>query len=304
MSENKDSQSKPWDITALPNWGRHWVEEVSVDALDRHSFQKYIAAWKPVVVRGACRSWPAVSRWADRNYLHSNWGATQVPIWTKPNPQMSGGAEVERVRKEAWHAGTFAEILGDVAGFPDMSVRFFPLQDSPLSSMSADLGIDPLTVGFPPPRMYSRLRLFAYRGGVSLWHAHPTDEHFTYQIVGKKRFALLGPHESHPIARITNRELYSFGVDGRKYPEYSTMAPSCCELGAGDAIYIPPMWWHTVQPSDYEFGATVASTWASRIGTHLRHLHHWVRPAFRPVLAVGAKRIPVALRSLLRSSKN
>lgn len=293
--------SSPWEVTSLPNWGRHQVDEVMIETLDQASFlANYVNHWRPVVVRGACSSWPAVARWRDIEYLRRSWGAAEVPIWTRPNPQMGRGRNVERIRQEAWYPGHFADILEDDPSHPDMSVRFYPLEKSILQGMGADLGLESFTAGLPKPRMYPRLRLFAYRGGVSLWHSHPTDEHLTYQVVGKKRFALLGPEFAGPIARVTSRELYSFSVDVRKYPEYLTMTPLCCELNAGDAIYIPPFWWHTVQPSDLLFGATVATTWASRISTHVRHLHHIARPAFRPLVTLGVQRIPTTIGSALK----
>jgi hypothetical protein len=35
------------------------------------------------------------------------------------------------------------------------------------------------------------------------------------------------------------------------------------ELDAGDALYIPPLWWHGVIPTTQSFGATTAVTWRS-----------------------------------------
>jgi hypothetical protein len=256
----------PWDIRTLPNWARAPVPQINASDLTREQFfASYVAAWRPVVIKGACQHWAAVTKWRDSDYLRQRWGDAPIPIHVRPKPLMTK-------HPDAKVKGTLRDLLEDDPSEPDRSLRHWPIEEgAPLGSMLSDLGGSRLVDGTPPPRRYPRRRLFLYRGGISLWHFHVTDEHLTYQLVGSKRFALLGPDQDAKIRRPVTRELYSLDVDPQKYPEYFSMVPLSCELEAGDAVYIPPVWWHTVQPVDKELGVTFSFTWASSLGAYARH---------------------------------
>lgn len=132
-----------------------------------------------------------------------------------------------------------------------------------MDSMAEDIDDNWLYESTPPSCMYPKRRVFIYKGCVSLWHKHPLDDHLTYQIRGSKDFVLLDPTQSERINDINRNELYSFGFDIDKYPKWRGIRPISARLNAGDAIYIPPLWWHTVVPVDQQLGVTLASTWGS-----------------------------------------
>jgi hypothetical protein len=270
----------PWNLTGLPNWGRESAAEVAARDLTRDEFlATYVARWRPVVIRGACRHWPAVAKWRDREYLRQRWGDAPIPIHVRAKPLMTRHPDARRSFRDGVISGTLRDLLEDDPSEPDRSLRYWPLREGgPLAGMLDDLEADRLVADQPPPRLYARRRLFLYRGGISVWHLHGTDEHLTYQLVGTKRFALVSPDQHVKIARAATTELYSLDATPRDYPEYFSMVPLSCELQAGDAIYIPPLWWHTVQPIDKELGATLAFTWGTPL---LAYARNWRRA--RPV---------------------
>jgi quercetin dioxygenase-like cupin family protein len=152
------------------------------------------------------------------------------------------------------------------------SVRSYALGDgSDLDTMIEDLGDGWLYQSSRKPLIYPQRRLFIYKGGCSQWHKHPLDDHLTFQIRGAKDFVLLSPDQSHKIREIWNNELHSFLVDPMKYPKWRSIRPISARLGAGDAIYIPPRWWHTVVPVDQLLGITLASVWGSSGKAILMH---------------------------------
>ncbi len=262
-----------WDIRTLPNWARAAVPQVSASDLTRDEFfARHVARWHPVVIKGACQHWSAVEKWRHPDYLRQRWGDTPIPIHVRTKPLMTKHPDAEAHVRNGRINGKLSDLLEDDPTQPDRSLRHWPLEEgAPLATMLGDVGGDRLVADTPPPRRYPRRRLFLYRGGISLWHFHVTDEHLTYQLVGTKRFALLGPDQDAKIRRSVTRELYSLDADPQEYPEYFSMVPLSCELQAGDAIYIPPVWWHTVQPVDKELGATFSFTWATSLAAYARH---------------------------------
>jgi Cupin-like domain len=279
------SSHYPWDIRTLPNWARVPVPEVDASKLTRDQFfADYVARWQPVVVKGACRHWIAVEKWRHPDYLRQRWGDTPVPIHLRAKPLMSKHPDAQAHIRKGRISGKFSDLLDDDPSEPDRSLRHWPIEEgAPLGTMLSDLGSDRLVADTPPPRRYPRRRLLLYRGGISLWHFHGTDEHLTYQLVGTKRFALLGPDQDAKVRRSATRELYSLDADPARYPEYFSMVPLSCEVQAGDAIYLPPVWWHTVQPVDKELGATFAFTWATSLAAYARNLRS-VKPALLTLL--------------------
>ncbi len=114
-----------------------------------------------------------------------------------------------------------------------------------------------------PGRIYAKRRVFIHKGSMTPWHNHLLDDHMTFQVRGHKDFAMLPITDSHLIADVHAKEMYSFNVDLDKYPQYARIAPLCARLQPGDAIYIPPGWWHLAVAPYQDMGITIASTWGS-----------------------------------------
>jgi quercetin dioxygenase-like cupin family protein len=266
LSESKESgmhqtmDERLWQVSDIPNWGKRWLDEVDYATIDHTSFfRDYADRWRPVVLRGACREWPAHEKWTDE-YLQQTWGDAKVDIYTAPNPQ-GGHPDRQAVSDAAHRSGTLRELIQ--TSEKNWSVRGVTLgSGSPLESMQYDLRDEWLSAKATPV-MYAGRRLFIHRGGISPWHPHPHDEHLTFQVKGEKDFVFLSPDQTRLIQRMNENELYSFNVDTRRYPEWLRISPICARLYAGDSVYIPPGWWHTAVAVDQKLGVTLASTWGS-----------------------------------------
>lgn len=249
-----------WDIATMPNWGRAWAPEVAADALDRVDFfASYVAKWRPLVVRGLCRHWPAIERWREDNYLWDRWGDLEVPADVASHAVRKDRVKMklrEALREDAPAQYRVASLILSEVG-PVVS----EIADN---SMATDFGSDRLIDDTPLPVMYPRQRLFLYRAGITHWHYHPADETITYQLLGKKRFALVDSRQTKAIVRAASDNLLPAKEGTDRYPEYANVMPLCAELDPGDAIYIPPLSWHAVQPPSRGLGATLAVTWKSR----------------------------------------
>jgi len=102
--------------------------------------------------------------------------------------------------------------------------------------------------------LIQRFYLFAGLGG-TLYHCHyDLQPNLHVQLTGRKRFIIFPPEDW--------RHLYPFPVhhdldrrsmvdldrpDTSQYPMWSGAHGAVVELNPGDALYIPPYWWHHVQ---------------------------------------------------------
>jgi hypothetical protein len=235
------------------------VPVLHASALTESAFKgEYVANSRPCVIKGAVSHWPAARKWHDREYLKRICGSQPVPFWPHENhvtrQRIAPGvtsmpfadaidrlhdAEREEVGAIGCVPGT-AEMAADLSGF-----SFFT---------EGDLGFS-----YPP------FRFFIFRNAGSSWHYHSFDETLMCQVIGTKRIGLLQVENSHrkAIGRIFSQEDYyedpsAFDeLAGEKLPWFSA------DLDAGDALYIPPWWWHGVIVTSDGLGVTTPVSWRS-----------------------------------------
>ena len=139
--------------------------------------------------------------------------------------------------------------------------------DTPLSGLESDIG----QFDFLPRRRntnsYAPLRAFLHGISYTDWHYHKDDETLMCQFGRSKVVHLLPPdqHTWDVFYEIGSRELRYGDADPAKYPGLATLKPRIAEVHPGDALYIPPNWWHAVacqEPSD-RLGITLAYCWGS-----------------------------------------
>jgi len=102
--------------------------------------------------------------------------------------------------------------------------------------------------------LIQRFYLFAGLGG-TLYHCHyDLQPNLHVQLTGRKRFILFPPDEwvnlypfpvHHDLDRRAMVDLDS--PDSCRFPNWVKARGYHVELGPGDALYIPPYWWHHVQ---------------------------------------------------------
>lgn len=102
--------------------------------------------------------------------------------------------------------------------------------------------------------LVQRFYLFAGLGG-TLYHCHfDLQPNLHVQLTGRKRFILFPPEAwphlypfpvHHDLDRRSMVDLDS--PDGSRFPSWRGARGFEVELGPGDALYIPPYWWHHVQ---------------------------------------------------------
>eukprot|EP00913_Durusdinium_trenchii_P031948 g29922.t1 len=102
--------------------------------------------------------------------------------------------------------------------------------------------------------LVQRFYLFAGLGG-TLYHCHyDLQPNLHVQLTGKKRFILFPPDDwrhlypfpvHHDLDRRSMVDLD--GPDDQRFPNWREASGCLVELEPGEALYIPPYWWHHVQ---------------------------------------------------------
>jgi len=102
--------------------------------------------------------------------------------------------------------------------------------------------------------LVQRFYLFAGLGG-TLYHCHyDLQPNLHVQLTGRKRFILFPPEDwkhlypfpvHHDLDRRSMVDLDA--PDDVRFPQWSGASGYIVELEAGEALYIPPYWWHHVQ---------------------------------------------------------
>jgi hypothetical protein len=236
------------------------LAERSAGSLSQDEFlSDYVANSRPVVIRQAVAHWPGRTKWRDKDYLKRKSG--HHPVFAFPHENLNALASNEIGKREL----SFADAI-DFLHAPETEMGFvgtaMPIELLP------DVGDFRFFSGPTDPSFfYHDLRYFLFRNAGSTWHYHPLDETLMCQVIGRKRVGLLHTlsPRPHTIRNLFVRETYY--TDPTAFDEFDDSGYTWFEatLDEGDALYIPPLWWHGVVALGRDFGVTAPVTWRSPV---------------------------------------
>ena len=251
---------------------------VLANELNEKDFNKnWVIPNKPCLIKGAVKKWPAVQKFKSKDYWLSVCDNFEIKVYPHMNHNVW---DVQKVDSE------------DIS-FHEAIERLFNNEDYILSIPSERITSDnhfsellketldfSFLSGSIKPRMYDQRRFFMYRRASTAWHYHNIDETLMCQISGAKKVALLSPSIPNPkeVMKFLNNERY---LNGESLKNFMDLKPMVVNVQEGDALYIPPYWFHTVVPDDGEVGFTYAYCWKSPLHKFGDFSNFFVRQLYR-----------------------
>jgi hypothetical protein len=221
-------------------------------------YRDFISNSQPCVIRGAIRHWPAMQKWRDKDYLKRLSGHHKVAYFPHENFLVTHRMEAgKRMMSFAEGLDLLHSEATQVAslGFPEE-----------LSEMLPDMGGFSFLGDRKPPILYHPIvRHFIYRNAGTTWHYHPVDETLMCQVIGSKKIGLLSAVTRYQKAIHSVFFQEDYYDDPAKMDRFARadLRWHSARLDEGDALYIPPLWWHGVVPATPSFGLTTVTAWRS-----------------------------------------
>lgn len=227
----------------------------------------------PVVIKGLLSGWPAVSAQgldSMERYLSGFW--IDRPVVAYVGSASIGG------RFSYDESLTGFNFKGGSAALPAVFERIREQGSAP-SAMSIYVGSTPVDGWLPGFRAANDIEVPAPDPLVSFWLGNQTriSAHYDYPdnvacvVAGKRKFTLFPPEQISnlyvgPIDKTPSGQAISLvdfaEPDFEKFPRFSEalQAGQRAECEAGDAIFIPSLWWHHVE-SLSEFNMLINYWW-------------------------------------------
>jgi hypothetical protein len=263
---------------------------VDASVLTQEMFQRqFLNKHIPVVIRGAARHWPATQRWREPGYLDALCGDVEVKMSRVFNAAMAQDYKLEPMK--------LRDCFAQLRASPDDATYSIPATAVP-EQWVKDLGEYTFLGGLDKkPRMYPRDRIFIYRNASTEWHYHPFDETITTQLAGSKRFSLfrLTADNWLPNSALIESKAHHRPDGARAFPADRPLLKYEGVLDAGDAVYIPPFWWHGVDPADTGIGYTLAHCFRTPVARLAAWKDPVTRRVFRQIAARNKPAVPMAL---------
>lgn len=234
-------------------------------------------ATEPVLVRGLAAQWPAVqaareSAGAADAYLRRFWRDASVGAWTGP-PEIEGRFFYD----DSFTGFNFSRELLKLGAVLDALAT----QAHAVAPPALYVGSTTVDTCLPGFRAENDLGFGAIDPLMSLWLGNRTrvaahqdvPDNLACVVAGRRRFTLfppdslpdlyIGPLDFTPAGQaislvdITNPDL-------QRFPRYAAAAQRAqvAELGPGDAIFIPSLWWHHVEALE-SFNLLINYWWRS-----------------------------------------
>ena len=236
------------------------LEGCTLDAIPGWVYQ----AETPLMLKGLVRDWPAVqlndgTLSSLRKYLSGFWHATPVTAYIAP-------ADIKG-RYGYNHAFNGFNFLSGSAPLSDVFDRLAEQATAPAQdAMSVYVGSTPVDGWLPGFRKANDLPIPSDNPLVNFWLGNRTtvSAHYDFPnniacvVTGRRQFTLfpteqiknlyVGPVDRTPSGQAIS--LVDFDQPNfEKYPRFADAlsASLTCVCEAGDALFIPSMWWHHVR---------------------------------------------------------
>ena len=226
--------------------GRQSGEQLYVETVDGFLqpddfINNYMIPGKPVIFKGAAKSFPAFTKWTDEYFQASPHSVNHL-------------VDVEEGKKEnrndesrIMSLSDFVDIYRDEDIYCVSSLPPFLAADLPIYK--------PLNCPFVLDNLLKDMVMWYSSGGTkSVWH-NDAYENINCLFRGKKELVLANRTETGEKVHIDNLEggfstVNVDDVDVNKYPGFKDTQFYNASMEPGDCLYIPWLWFHQVNSFD------------------------------------------------------
>lgn len=225
-----------------------------VDSVSRSAFiQTYKQPARPVVMENLTEAWPARQKWTP-GFLKAQAGDVVVPLYDSSPSRDRKHQHAPAVRMPL---GDYMDRLAD--GENDLRLFFFNFLKA-IPELTEDFEYPDLGLKF-----FHKLPVLFMGGKGSRVQLHfdiDMADILLCHFGGPKRVILFPPDQTPFLYRVP----FSFSAlfdaridkpDYKKYPALKHVRGQVAELEHGDALYIPPGYWHFVQYHDIGFSLSL-----------------------------------------------
>lgn len=223
-----------------------------VDSIDPEQFfAEYYHRNMPVKLTGLVDHWPAMDKWS-LDFLAGKMGGTMIEL----QGQRQSRDDYEIASNELKRNVTFADFVAALRR-TDSSNDFYitanndTVNKQALAPLWEDVGEISL---LKPTGANDGFFWMGPKGTITPFH-HDLTNNLLLQIVGRKRITMIAPYDS---ARMRNhKHCYSqWSGPEELVSALGDHAPKLweCDLGPGEALFLPVGWWHYVVGLDLTIG--------------------------------------------------
>ncbi|WP_087087402.1 cupin-like domain-containing protein [Acinetobacter pittii] len=242
----------------------------SIKAPSFSDFMKdYYSQHRPVILKNGIEHWPALRKWSPE-YLALQFGQHLVEVQMNRNKD----EHFERHSPSLKQKMKMSEFVSKVMSV-DASNDFYMTANNATNShqmlQELFLDIDDFAEGYCDLALKDGRSFlwFGPKGTFTPLH-HDLTNNMLVQIYGRKKVTLIPalqvPHlynDHWVFSELSNANK----IDLEKYPLAKSITPVECILNAGDALFIPIGWWHSVESLDVSISISF---------THFKAPNHYV----------------------------
>jgi hypothetical protein len=228
------------------------LEVPVLDKPDAETFYRdHYRAHRPALVRGLIDHWLARSRWSLAHFAKTLGDRPVRVQWDREaDKDYEGNADAHGAFRP------FSEIAARLAGDPsnDFYVTANNADANRATFAPLYAEIDEIPGILRPGGARNGFIWIGPKGTVTPWH-HDLTNNLLLQLVGRKRVRMVASHDA-PLMRNHRHCFSSWKTDELLPGPAGEDRPAVleCEIGPGDALFLPVGWWHHVEGLDQHIG--------------------------------------------------
>ena len=221
-----------------------------VDDISAVTFlKKYKKKSQPLVIKNLTQKWPATKKWS-LEYFESLIGDKEVKLY---NSKPATNTELQHAAQTTMPLREYFNLLRQ--GEKDLRMFFFDIMKEATilkkDFLFPDIGL----------KFFKRLPVMFLAGSGAKVQNHFDIDYADIILChfgGKKTVYLFAPMQSQNLYHVPYSFSSLFNVDlenpdYEKYPKLHSLEGHKVELTHGDALYIPPGWWHYVMYDEISY---------------------------------------------------